>query len=470
MITRQAQIISKTTKDLMNTNSGLEKTYLQNLSFRQAMEQDPGRTADMDNALELLKRDLGETEEIAIQAEEDFIQLQKRKNLECLKKDAEATALASEIRVLRTALDGELTSKLTLRTTIKACLEKIQDGIDADSLKAALQSYCSVVGQDKQLHATISEMTQLHSYEVQKKKDLQLRCIKLETSFQEAQDKILDFESALREKSDKVFILEMESDAKQRDYETSLTQRNQAVATAKNEADQYLNMLNVLKNTGADYCTSWWFKYQEMTVEQAMTALQTSESRVKDLERKLSTTENQCMQLYTQDYSEYPELLADAREEIQSLRKQVVLFEQQGGSIQYIEKLAASQEEIKDLQKKLQESDCKYASQDYVKWSDHISRVNEVQTQTKAKTESQMRQGIEVQVTQDVTDRLSNEYVVPLMDLGRHFWARIGRLERTLSHHGINAHDNEREALLKASMFMQIDTSGSEQARQGPWS
>ena len=468
-ITRQAKIISKTTKDLIDINSELEKTHLQNLQFRQAMEQDPGKTADMDNALALLKRELGETEDRAIQAEEDFIQLQKRTNHVCLQKDAEMTALTAENGVLHTALDEALESNETLRTTMQSCLMHLQGGIDDDGLRVALQMYCSVVGQDNQLHAKIREMTQMHSHAVQKNKDLQLRCVKLENSARDTQNKVTDLETALREKSDKVDILEIEANAKQRGHETSLTQRDQAVTSFKNEADQCKDMLKVMRNAGADACISWWFKYQEVKVEHAVTALQTSENRVKDLEQKLSATEKQCTNLYTHDYSEYPEMLADARDEIQNLRNQVVLFEQQGGSIQYIQKLADSQDEIKDLQKRLEESDCKYASKDYVKWADHMSRVNEVQARTKSLTESLMRQDLEEQLKRAVSDRWGSEYVVPLVDLGRHFWARIGRLERTLSHYGINADDNEREALLKASVFMQIDTSGGVPVRQGPW-
>lgn len=452
----------------MDTNSELEKTHLQNSSFRQAMEQDPGKTADMDNALELLKGELGEVEERAIRAEEEHIQLQKRTDLECLKKDAETTALAAENGMLRTALDGELASKQMMRTTIGSCLEQIQSGIDQENLKTALEMYCSVVGQDDQLHTTIGQMKQIHSQAVQKNKDLQLRCIRLEASAQDTDFKISDLESALRGKSDKVDTLEIEADAKQRDFETSLTQRDQAVATAKNEADQCLNILTVLRNSCADACTSWWFKYQDMKVDEGMTALQTSESRVKDLESKLATTENQCTQLYAQDYSECSELLADARDEIQTLRNQVVLFEQSGGSIQYIQKLADSQDEIKDLQKKLEESDCKYASKDYVKWSEHLSRVNEVRTQTKSQTESQIHQGIEAQVTQDITTRMGNDYVLPLRELGGHFWTRIGRLEQTVSAYGMNVYDSEREGLLKASIFMHIDISGGLPAPQGP--
>ena len=469
VITRQTKIISRTTKDLMDTNLELEKTHLQNMSFRQAMEQDPAKTADMDNALDLLKRDLSKAEERAVQIEEDFIQLEKRKNLECLEKDAEITALAAENRILHTALEGALASKKTEQTALRSCFEQLKSGKDEDSLKAALEMYCSVVEQDDQLHAKISEMKQMHTHAVQRNKDLQLRCNKLEDSAQETLVKVLDLESALQEKSDNVFMMQIEADAKQREYETSLSQRDTALATTKNEADQSLNTLKALKDAGADSCTSCWIKYQEMRMEQAAIELQTSENRVKDLEQKLSSTENHCTQLYTQDYSEYPELLADARDEIDSLRKQVVLFEQQGGSIQYMQKLAASQDEIKDLQKKLEESDCRYASRDYVKWSDHMSRVNEVQTQTQSRVESQIRQDLEVQVTQDVTKRWGKEYVVPLMELGRHFWARIGRLERTLSGCGINTNDNERETLLKASMFMQIDTSGGVRLHKSPW-
>lgn len=460
---------SKATKELIQAKSEWEKTTFQTMRFRQAMDQDPGKTAEMDNAIALLKKDLEEAEERAIQAEEECIQLQKRKDLEDLENKAETTALAAENRMVSAALNGELTNNRICRQAVDSFLGQTKEGITDGSLNAALEMYCSVAHRNKRLDAKIVEMTQMHSEVAQKAKSLLVDCHKLEITAQETETKISDLETELRQKGDKVDTLEIEGDAKRGEYEASLKRKDAEIETAKREAAHHFNILSIMKDASAEACTSWWFEYQEEEVEKARAALQKAEQHAEDLAQELyamkeyQEMEKNYRDWHDQDYSEFPELLATAQDKVQDLERKISLYEtsqQTGEAIPYSEMLAASQEEVKDLQKRLEESECKYASPDYVKFSDHMARINEVQTQATTQMETEVRQHIEAEVEKDVTSRFGMDFVLPLIQLGGHFWSRIGRLERVLRQQGHDMDDNNRTALLRASREFQIDTTG----------
>ena len=461
---------TKSTRDFIDLKSECEKTSYKNFVLRGAMETDLARTAATDNAVEVLKKGLLDMEERAMQAEERTIQLQQREVEEKIIRQAEMTALTSQNIMLKEAAHGLLVSKQSNQRAVDSFLEKVQDGVTKDSLRAAFETYCWTVKQDEQLEVSVIELTRTHSKAIEHVKSLQNTCNALKTVAKEDKARYLSLETEYRKKSDTVDILQMEADLKVEEFEQALRNKDVELDAAKRESAYYLQVLEQFSQGTADACTSWYLNYKDWEVEKAKAASKSLKNVVEDLREELRALKwfqadaAIYYNLQKDAFSQYPQQLAESHKEVKKLQGKLAEYEAQLSPDQFLpqdpDSLAASRKVIKGLEKKLEEYDFKFSSQDYIKWEEHVSHLEHVRAETETRVESQVREQMEATFEETLLVKLGAEFVIPLIQLGGHFWERIGRLEYVIACHlGCKIEENEREILMRASREFQIDTS-----------
>lgn len=429
------QLKIHSTSELVDMKSECERTLLQNMIMREAMEMNPTKAAEFDNTIGHLKNELAEADERRIEAEETNIELQKQMREDQTKSAAEKTALTKENAMLSLALTGMQSNKRNLEQAIDIYVTTIRGANMADSLEAAIKSYRSTLQLDRQIDTRLTKLVESHSDAVQTAKGLEIRCSQLETAAKDQDVKYADIESEYHRKSQEVDFMEMEVEAKKKDHENALTKKDADIATAKKEAAHFENLLDIFKHSNADTVTSWFFRRQEGEVEKTKTALKHSEGRLEALQQELRTKVGyEKLDKELRDWNE-----CQARYDISP----------------------AARDEVEELKQKLEDLKSKLCAPDAIKWSDHLRRIEEVRAQTTAQLENESREQLEATVSREITLRFGLDYVKPMAELGSYLWARIWRLEQILVNGGYaveDLDDNERHTLLRVSRDFEVLT------------
>ena len=418
------------TNELIDAKSECERNLVQNMMMRDAMATDPSKGAEYDKTVEHLKGELVEADERAVQAEENNLQLQKDLDEHSLRSKAEIIALGEANRILTVAVGDLRSSKDSLQKSLNAFIKAFQSNSAGTSLETAIQTYHSDLAEEKQHDTRLLNMVEMHSKAVEKAKVLEIRCNHLETTAVEQAAKYIDLEHLHRKKCDAVDILQMETDAKKQEHEAALAKKDSDLAAAKSESTSLADMLSKLQYASADNCTAWFLQRQETNLANAKTALEQAEQRIVALTRDLrAKTEFERMDKGLRDLAAYQ-------------------------ASQYPDLTPAARDEIKELKAKIEEYELKLCTPDVVPWAEHLRRIEEVRAQTTVLIENRSKEQIEAVVNKEITTRFGKEYVLPLAELGGHFWVRIQRLEQALLAVGYplrDLDDRERRTLIKAS-------------------
>ena len=418
------------TNELIDAKSECERNLVQNMMMRDAMATDPSKGAEYDKTVEHLKGELVEADERAVQAEENNIQLQKDLEEHSARSKAEITALGEANRILTVAVGDLRSSKDSLQKSLNAFIKAFQSNSAGTSLETAIQTYHSDLAEEKQHDTRLLNLVEMHSKAVEKAKGLENRCSHLETTAVEQAAKYIDLEHLHRKKCDAVDILQMETDAKKQEHETALAKKDSDLAAAKSESTSLTDMLSKLQYTSADNCTAWFLQRRETDLANAKTALEKAEQRIVALTQDLrAKNQFEKMDKGLRDLNAY-----------------------QAGRCPDL--TPAARDEIKELKAKIEEYELKLCTPDVVPWAEHLRRVEEVRAQTTLLVENRSKEQIEAVVNKEITTRFGKEYVLPLAELGGHFWERIQRLEQALLAVGYplqNLDDRERRTLILAS-------------------
>ncbi|KAG7005173.1 hypothetical protein G7Y79_00021g050400 [Physcia stellaris] len=420
------QLKVQVTGEFIDAKSECERTYLQNRILTQALALDPAKAAVFHNTNENLKKEIADQEERRIQAEELNIQLQKRHEKERVESKAEITALTEKNKTLNLAIGDLQSSKRALLFAIDDYLIRVPGRDIADSIKVAVKSFRSAAKHDQAIDRRLNEIIGIQSGAVTKAKGLEIHCHQLETAAKDHEIKYMDLEADFRGKSSKVDAMEMEAECKASEHQKALTKKDDEISKAKKAATHAENLLELLKDSQADVCTTWFFKRAKKEVTKAKDDLKHAEKRIEGLEQDLHAKIHfEKMDKGSRDDRNWK---AATEPDAPALRNEI----------------AQLKEKLEDFEKGL-------CIPDVVPLQEHLRRLDEVRQQTTAQLQNESRQQLEATINAQLVTQFGNQFVIPLQDLCSHLWNRNLSFENYLKQIGIDEdsiNTSERGTLL----------------------
>ena len=407
------QLKLQITGEFVDAKSECERTYLQNRILTEALALDPAKAAVFHNTNESLKKEIADQEERRIQAEESNIQLEKQHEKERVESKAEITALTEKNKTLNLAIGDLQSSKRALLFAIDDYLIKVPGRDIADSIKVAVKSFRSAAKHDQAIDRRLNEIIGTQSGAVTKAKGLEIHCHQLETAAEDQEIKYMDLEADFMGKSSKVDALEMEAECKANEHQKALKKKDDEISKAKKAATHAENLLELLKDSRADVCTTWFFKRAKKEVTKAKDDLKHAEKRIEGLQQDLHAKIHfEKMDKGSRDEKDWK---AATGTDAPALRN-----------------------EIAHLKRKLEDFEKGLCTPDVVPFQEHLRRLDEVKALTTARLQSESRQRLEATINAQLVTQFGNQFVVPLQDLCRYLWNRNLSFEEYLKQIGFD--------------------------------